>query len=360
MTEETKLHIDVPEQGVSIELSDKELSQWVVDEVAFWDSMEKLLSEPPLTLPDGRNISGSYLPQVARQHLGNISTALQKGNTAPLVSYLNDARLYRVLLGHGILGSTVREMIKGERKLEAKWMLLLYSGQWDRDPNVTNTLGWIRAVAIGNPALRGAANINASDAARDRATKAQEESIESAKKLADYIKEKSEALDRLERAYKETLVLKKPAELWTKVSETKHKQWKIWLSAFSALVILPLALIIINHEAAENIVIKITGSGNGVLSGLAALTIPALAYGWLLKNVAKIFAQSLALADDADLRHALAYTFLGLAENKDLTMTEADRALILNALFRPLPTQSHDEGPPHGILELLKGKSSGG
>jgi hypothetical protein len=87
------------------------------------------------------------------------------------------------------------------------------------------------------------------------------------------------------------------------------------------------------------------------------ITIPALFYAWFLKNVSRMFVQNLTLADDAAHRRALAITYLGLAENPKLSISEQDRALILNALFRPILGQSSDEGPPAGLLELIKGKS---
>jgi len=92
------------------------------------------------------------------------------------------------------------------------------------------------------------------------------------------------------------------------------------------------------------------------LAGVAAVTIPALLYAWLLKNVGRVFIQNLSLADDAAHRRALVLTYLGLAENPKLEIKDQERALILNALFRPVPPHTGDDGPPSGLLELIKGK----
>jgi hypothetical protein len=63
-------------------------------------------------------------------------------------------------------------------------------------------------------------------------------------------------------------------------------------------------------------------------------------------------------ADDAAHRRALCITYLGLAENPKLRIADQDRALILNALFRPIPSQGLEEGPPSGLLDLIKPKSA--
>jgi hypothetical protein len=76
------------------------------------------------------------------------------------------------------------------------------------------------------------------------------------------------------------------------------------------------------------------------------------------KTVSRIFIQTLNLADDTAHRRALAVTYLGLAENPKIQLLEAERAIVLNALFRPLPNESGDEGPPAGLMDLIRGKQA--
>ena len=90
------------------------------------------------------------------------------------------------------------------------------------------------------------------------------------------------------------------------------------------------------------------------VASLVVFTVPVLAYGWLLKHVSRIFAQNLLIASDAEHRRVMAITFLGLAKRKSVGIAEQDRALILNALFRPAPTSPQEEGPPLGLLEFIK------
>lgn len=82
-------------------------------------------------------------------------------------------------------------------------------------------------------------------------------------------------------------------------------------------------------------------------------TIPTLGYGWLLRHVSRVFVHNLNLVSDAEYREVLARTFLGLAEQKSAGVTEAERVLVLNALFRPAPPHAPEDGPPTGLLDLL-------
>jgi hypothetical protein len=89
------------------------------------------------------------------------------------------------------------------------------------------------------------------------------------------------------------------------------------------------------------------------LTGLAAIGVPALLYGWLLKNVSRVFIQQMNLADDAAHRRALTITWLGMVAEKRFEMSEQERALALNAMFRAAPSYMLDDGPPAGLMELL-------
>ncbi|WP_299724686.1 hypothetical protein [Devosia sp.] len=71
--------------------------------------------------------------------------------------------------------------------------------------------------------------------------------------------------------------------------------------------------------------------------------------------MSRLFIQNLALADDASYRRVMTMTFLGLNADKSAAITDVERALILNALFRPAPPSTSDEGPPSGLLDLIKG-----
>jgi hypothetical protein len=123
---------------------------------------------------------------------------------------------------------------------------------------------------------------------------------------------------------------------------------------FTVLVVAPLGVVIWKWDIFSGAIGHLASGGTFSLSSVAAVTIPALLYAWLLKNVSRMFIHNLNLADDAAHRKSLAITYLGLSANPKLSISDADRALVLNALFRPTPSQSLDEGPPSGLLELIR------
>jgi hypothetical protein len=102
-------------------------------------------------------------------------------------------------------------------------------------------------------------------------------------------------------------------------------------------------------------IIQVTSANGGTsLGGVAAITAPIILYGWLLKNLSRLFIQRMTLADEAEHRRLLTMTYLGLAKEPHLNMTDNDRALILNALFRPIPPYGSEDGPPVGLIDLIR------
>lgn len=118
----------------------------------------------------------------------------------------------------------------------------------------------------------------------------------------------------------------------------------------------PIVGALLNWDAMATAVAKITGASNGGFSiaGLAVISVPELFYVLLLKNVNRVFNQNLNLADDADHQRSLALTYIGLLQDDKRPTTDQDRAIILIALFRPIPSQTGDEGPPSGLIDLIK------
>jgi len=173
-----------------------------------------------------------------------------------------------------------------------------------------------------------------------------------------YRLEKESVFEKLEKEYKERLKIEEPAKFWETIGDERTTRWRIWLVVFSVLVAIPLIVLIWCSSEFASWVAKISSGANGAISlaGVAALTIPAILYGWLLRSVSRLFTQNLTLADDAAHRRALALTYLGLIANDKTEITKEDRLLILNALFRALPTTAPDDGPPSALVELISGK----
>ncbi len=83
---------------------------------------------------------------------------------------------------------------------------------------------------------------------------------------------------------------------------------------------------------------------------LVIVTVPIFLYVWAIRLVVRFNARSLMLLDDARLRLTMLDTFFHLIEKEGAV--KEDRALVLNALFRPAPGHGDNVEPPN-FTELV-------
>lgn len=94
------------------------------------------------------------------------------------------------------------------------------------------------------------------------------------------------------------------------------------------------------------------GSWVWALLSLKGFLLPVLGVAWLLRILSRQNASHFALENDARQRRALLVSFVRLQELPETKLTEAERLLILSALFRPADSSSPDDPPPN-VTELL-------
>jgi hypothetical protein len=352
------IHIDVPQQGIDRMVDREGVIKFLQDEKDFFASIGPLLNE---NIQFARQGFGNLqsLARNAEQFLTRTQQQIGEHNKYDLLAeYLGFARSMTVIVGQGAIGERIKQLQDKNRREEAKWILAIYSSEWFAE-NLAE-LAALRSLVLGSPTLTAATDLISAATARSEATESMKRSEESAAGLKKFIEEKTSLIIELERLYREKLIIEGPAKYWADVAVSRTRAWRLWLSLFAALVVVPVMLIVTFWNDFGSVVQRFTSSSNGPISiaGVAALTIPALLYGWLLKNVSRMFIHHLNGADDAAHRRALCITYLGLAENPKLEIAAQDRALILNALFRPAPHQGLEEGPPSGLLDLIKPKSA--
>ena len=90
------------------------------------------------------------------------------------------------------------------------------------------------------------------------------------------------------------------------------------------------------------------------LTRLLIIGLPITAYVWATRIFVRIFLNNRALMDDAFERKTMFDTYIYLVGQDQAN--EADRPLILNALFRPSPGQAPDIEPPN-LSEVIKIKA---
>jgi len=87
------------------------------------------------------------------------------------------------------------------------------------------------------------------------------------------------------------------------------------------------------------------------ISRLIVISLPIALYFWTVKLLVRFNMRCLILMDDASQRHTMMDTYFRLIEQDGAT--KADRALVLNALFRPLPGSASESVEPPNFTELI-------
>lgn len=169
-----------------------------------------------------------------------------------------------------------------------------------------------------------------------------------------YVTSHQEQLDQLISYYTEKLTLEEPSKHWETSAKKSASASYFWLFIFILFILLPLYLMLNNWTTISDEIKILTTTNSGFNFGsLFVFTIPALAYGWILKQFSRNYIKASDAAADARHRRTLAMTYLAL--NKHSNVDEKERAIILNALFRSHNTNSSlEDGPPLGLIELLK------
>lgn len=345
--------IHVPEQGVSKKFSMQEALEFFDNELEFYSEIQGVMAG---NLSFAGNNLGSRARhyEMAMKQIRSAKDAVQKDNEKGLASYIHAARSLEHIIGAGTIGQHVNKLRSQNRDVECRWLFTVYSppGQDQHNDYVVP----FRALAHGISANSGAADIFSAREQRKSAESAANIAASLQAEFDNFVKEKTSLLGELEDLYRKKLVIDEPALSWRKVADAKRRSWRMWLGFFAVLVLAPVFAAITFWQPFAAAVSQITTANGGAISlaGVAAISVPALLYAWLLKNVSRVFIQNLNLDDDAAHRRALAVTYLGLAENPKITLQETERAIILNALFRPIPPHGGDDGPPSGLVELIR------
>lgn len=89
----------------------------------------------------------------------------------------------------------------------------------------------------------------------------------------------------------------------------------------------------------------------GLTPKIIAFGLPVAGVIWLARVFLRLFLSNKLLMEDSEQRSVMLDTYLALFEDSDVA--DADRHLLLNAMFRPLPGETNDIEPPN-LAELIK------
>lgn len=353
MTDVSDLLLQIPEQGIIRRLNETSLVEFLRAEQRWYATFLPSLRNPISVFNNGIQIE-----KIGSRAGAYFSTLIQKvmeGQREELDKYISDAQNLKIIVGQGSIGQRLERML-ASRPTDAALALAVFNSDW-LDKSSQNLLLPLRAIQLSNPSIELGPGLQTVAAATEASQEMQASFDEQRKLMEAFIAEKSKAIHELEDLFRQKLPVEEPANFWLIQSKWKRREWWFWLGLFAGLIFTPLGFLVWYWSIVEPELLKIATGGQTINVGLlAVISIPALFYGWLLKNVSRVFIQRMNLADDAAHRRALAITWLGLVAEKRFDLSAQERALVLKAMFRPVPFHSQDDGPPSGWFELLKNK----
>ena len=346
----------VPSQGINFHGSTSKLEEFLNKEIAYY---QRLAIDGQQIVMGSNGLGTINLSSLATDQLSKIVSEIREKKTGALDRYIAGANSLSILIGSGKIGESI-EKGKAISPQVGAVSAAVYCVDWIRINNnaLRDYIYTLRTVALSGPTAIAFNDILAADHISQQAIDAQQRSESDAEELTKFISEKTSLVSELESLYRNRLTIQEPAVSWKAIASAKTVQWQRWLIFFGVMACLPIVLALVEREALATFISHISAaSSNGFsLTGLAVITVPALFYAWLLKNISRVFIQNLNLADDASHRRSLALTYMGLLQDEKHPALEQERAIILNALFRPIPPQTNDEGPPAGLIDLISKK----
>ncbi len=355
-----RFEISCISQGINSEKFDRQsLVQWVTEERNFWEHKSFLDTE--IRLHSNSRFRDFRLTEKYREAWEKVLRDLEANDahSGSLAKLMDAASKLEIILGHGTVGRQIEALFNEDNADIAQRIALFNSTHLinlRENEELYQTFASFRASSVYNPRFQAEQDIATAQDALRLATQTNKDLSEALETSQKYLAERRKEIDDLAHLYRQKLLIEGPAEHWSRTAVRGRKLAIASFATFALMLALPTALIYFKWTAISAYIDHIVDTTKGSLSlaGIVVFTIPIFGYGWLLKHVSRVFTQSLAISADAEHRQVLAVTFLGLAQNSSVGMTEQDRALILNALFRPIASGPQDEGPPSGLLELIK------
>lgn len=175
---------------------------------------------------------------------------------------------------------------------------------------------------------------------------------------SERIQEREKEIERLRAAYIEYVRTSTAASYWRRKTTSAHAVSALAFVIFAVGVIAPLYMAYLHWPTLWGVIKEAsTLTSTGIpLGTVGVFVIPVLAYAWVLKQVSRFLVSSRDIADDAGYRSVMIDTYLGLTKDSANGVSDTERGIIINAIFRPTPSSKQDDGPPTSLLDLLNGR----
>jgi hypothetical protein len=179
---------------------------------------------------------------------------------------------------------------------------------------------------------------------------------ETTQTLAETLRTSTEEIEEFKRKVRIDVGLEEPTNFWN--DKANGHRWIAGGFGILFLVAVVAMVFWIDGYAVDLVadaVDRIVGERQAAalsLVPIAFITVPALAFAWVLRHLSRIIIQNLSLEADARLRGTITRTFKALAA--DRAMNDAELAIALQALFRPIDGKDHSEIAPPSLGDILR------
>jgi hypothetical protein len=154
----------------------------------------------------------------------------------------------------------------------------------------------------------------------------------------------------LNDTYKNHLRLEAPATYWRERGALNLTRSNL---SFLVFVMVAAAAVTLFWHYGSNIKAFASDKNGNVQLGLIALISPVvILLIWLFRMISRVFTLSVAEYIDATQRAVMVSTFLALTRDPTSKLSDAERFVILQALFRSSSAKDDDEQIPTNILEM--------
>lgn len=177
------------------------------------------------------------------------------------------------------------------------------------------------------------------------------------KNIKESIRSAREEQKSLLQTYETFLALDAPAGYWKE--RAKENRWTAAF-AFAVFVVSFLGLGGVVYYNWPSLKLALSNDKGVIELGTAILIAPIIISAmWLLRMISKVFLTGLTEAVDADQREVMVKTFLALTKDPNTKMADAERLMILQALFRSSGAKGDDEMPTNFLEAALKAAQGG-
>jgi hypothetical protein len=375
----------------------REATDWAGEERKFYGNIMPPAANQDQAVGHGWNQINSWFnnfEQKRQQYLGN-SRATPEGAKPIIQELLNRYTSGTLIYSQSTWGSYVAQLASSDSHLAARVLILLgnigfqmqqaqIGPLWLKAGVVTEALrnGWLDQKPAADQGLTQfrqqwelklqaiensfSENIVASSATltelnderktwETRRTEFEDGAAQLSKKLSDdtdkALQQGTSDIENFKKTYNSALSLRAPTQYWSDKGHNHRNAAFAWLGGFLAVAAAgALGCWFVWHDTVEIVPREPTYTAYLPTLGAAALA------AWLLRICSRRALSNFALSADAGERVAMVQTYLALSEGGHAT--EAERGLILSALFRPAAKTTDDAAPPTWLDLISKERHS--